>query len=421
MKKTCFVIMGFGVKTDFRSGRKLNLDKTYEHIIKPVFEELDFHCFRADEIKHSGVIDKHMFEHIVKADFVIADISTLNPNSIYELGIRHAVKKHTTLIIAEKKMQEYGYPFDVNHISIDSYEHLESDIGHSEVLRFRAHLKNKIQELIKKPEVDSPLYSLIPNLETPKFTEEEIEELLEEKEELKSVSELLEESEIARKEMKYEKAIELLNEARSIYPENEFIIQRLVSVIYKSEYPNKGSALFEAEKILAILKPEISNDPETLGLSGAINKRLYEEYNEVEYLHKSLRFYERGYNIRQDYYNGINYAFMSTISSLRRDNNFEAAADFGNGMIARKEVLKICKNLMAEKSFQERDLQEKAWVYLTLAEIYFANNELDLEQEQIKKASEFAKEGQFEFNSYYEQRNKLEIAIKEFKNKYPKK
>ena len=105
MKKTCFVIMGFGVKTDFRSGRKLNLDKTYEHIIKPVFEELDFHCFRADEIKHSGVIDKHMFEHIVKADFVIADISTLNPNSIYELGIRHAVKKHTTLIIAEKKMQ----------------------------------------------------------------------------------------------------------------------------------------------------------------------------------------------------------------------------------------------------------------------------------------------------------------------------
>ncbi|PKP44995.1 MAG: DUF4071 domain-containing protein [Bacteroidetes bacterium HGW-Bacteroidetes-12] len=413
--------MGFGVKTDFRSGRKLNLDKTYEHIIKPVFEGLDFHCFRADEIKHSGVIDKHMFEHIVKADFVIADISTLNPNSIYELGIRNAVKKHTTLIIAEKKMQEYGYPFDVNHISIDSYEHLESDIGHSEVLRFRAHLKNKIQELIKKPEVDSPLYSLIPNLETPKFTEEEIEELLEEKVELKSVSELLEESEIARKEMKYEKAIELLNEARSIYPENEFIIQRLVSVIYKSEHPNKGSALFEAEKILAILKPEISNDPETLGLSGAINKRLYEEYNDVEYLHKSLRFYERGYNIRQDYYNGINYAFMSTISSLKRDNNFEATADFGNGMIARKEVLKICENLINENSFKERDLQEKAWVYLTLAEIYFASDELDLEKEQIEKASEFAKEGQFEFNSYYEQRNKLEIAIKEFKNKYSKK
>lgn len=411
--------MGFGVKTDFRSGRKLDLDKTYEHIIKPVFQELNFHCFRADEIKHSGVIDKHMFEHIVKADFVIADISTLNPNSIYELGIRHAVKKHTTLIIAEKKMQEYGYPFDVNHISIDSYEHLESDIGHSEVIRFRAHLKNKIQELIKKPEIDSPLYSLIPNLETPKFTKEEVEDLIEEKHESKSVSELLEESEIARKELKYEKAIELLNEARSIYPENDFIIQRLASVIYKSEHPNKGTALFEAEKILSILKPDISNDPETLGLSGAINKRLYEEYNDVKYLHKSLRFYERGYNLRQDYYNGINYAFMCTLSSLTRDNVFEAKADFGNGMIARKEVLKICGNLINENSFKERDLQEKAWVYLTLAEIYFASGELDLENEQIEKASEFANEGQFEFDSYYKQRSKLEKAIVDFNKKYP--
>lgn len=413
--------MGFGVKTDFRSGRKLDLDKTYEHIIKPVFQELDFHCLRADEIKHSGVIDKHMFEHIIKSDFVIADISTLNPNSIYELGIRHAVKKHTTLVIAEKKMWEYGYPFDINHISIDSYEHLESDIGHSEVIRFRAYLKNKIQELIKKPEVDSPLYSLIPNLETPKFTEEEVQELIKDKPELKSVSELLEESEIARKERKYEKTIELLNEARSIYPENEFIIQRLTSVIYKSEYPDKGTALFEAEKILAILKPEISNDPETLGLSGAINKRLYEEYNDIEYLRKSLRSYERGYNIRQDYYNGINYAFMCTISSLTRDNVFEATADFGNGIIARKEVIKICQNLIKEKSFKERDLQEKAWVYLTLAESHFANDEFDLEKEHVENASKYAKEGEFEFDSYYKQRSKLEMALTEFNKKYPKK
>ena len=30
MKKTCFVIIGFGIKTDFETGRRLNLDRTFE-------------------------------------------------------------------------------------------------------------------------------------------------------------------------------------------------------------------------------------------------------------------------------------------------------------------------------------------------------------------------------------------------------
>lgn len=79
-QKTCFVIMGFGIKTDFRTGRDIDLDKTYKNIIKPVFDKLGFLCFRADDIKHSGVIDYHMYDNIIKADFVLADISTLNPN-----------------------------------------------------------------------------------------------------------------------------------------------------------------------------------------------------------------------------------------------------------------------------------------------------------------------------------------------------
>lgn len=49
--KTCFVIIGFGKKTDYQTGRVIDLDKTFEYIVKPVFEELDFFCFRASEIK----------------------------------------------------------------------------------------------------------------------------------------------------------------------------------------------------------------------------------------------------------------------------------------------------------------------------------------------------------------------------------
>jgi hypothetical protein len=56
-KKTCFVIMGFGEKTDYETGRVLNLDKSYKNIIKPAVEAAGLTCVRADEIRHSGIID----------------------------------------------------------------------------------------------------------------------------------------------------------------------------------------------------------------------------------------------------------------------------------------------------------------------------------------------------------------------------
>jgi len=56
-EKTCFVIMGFGPKTDFETGRVLDLDKSYKEMIKPAVEGAGLKCIRADEIRHSGVID----------------------------------------------------------------------------------------------------------------------------------------------------------------------------------------------------------------------------------------------------------------------------------------------------------------------------------------------------------------------------
>src|SRR5262245_47944050 len=83
-KKRCFVTMGFGVKTDYATGRNLDLNKTYRLLIKPVVEELGIECVRADEIIHSGSIDVPIFSELADADLVIADLSTTNANAIYE-------------------------------------------------------------------------------------------------------------------------------------------------------------------------------------------------------------------------------------------------------------------------------------------------------------------------------------------------
>src|SRR5271156_3757209 len=154
-KGTCFVVMGFGKKTDFQTGRVLDLNKSYQYMIKPAAEEAGLECIRADEIVHSGTIDVPMYRQLLTADVVIADLSTSNPNAFYELGVRHALRPYTTIIIAESKLI---YPFDVNHITIRQYEHMGDGIDYGEVLRFKGVLKDAITQIVQQqqPESDSP-------------------------------------------------------------------------------------------------------------------------------------------------------------------------------------------------------------------------------------------------------------------------
>ena len=72
-KPTCFVVMGFGKKTDFETGRTLDMDATYEAIIQPAVTGCGLRCIRADEVLHAGVIDVRMYEMLLRADLVIAE------------------------------------------------------------------------------------------------------------------------------------------------------------------------------------------------------------------------------------------------------------------------------------------------------------------------------------------------------------
>jgi tetratricopeptide (TPR) repeat protein len=413
MQKTCFVIIGFGKKTDYQTGRVIDLDKTFDYIIKPVFEDLGFLCFRASDIKHAGVIDVPMYESILKSDFVIADLSTLNPNVLYELGIRHSVKKNTTIIISEKELK---YPFDLSHILIEPYEHLGTAIDFGEVQRFREILKLKVIELSKNPKVDSPLYSLFPNLNVPKFTEQQIEEI---KESVKdssntSLTSLIEIAEGAKNRKEYDVAIKMLETAKELSRDNTLVIQRLALVTYKSEKPTPSEALLKAEQILKELNPSKTTDLETLGLSGAINKRLFEVLNKEEFLDKALWFYEKGFYIGEDYYNGINLAYLFNIKATSENNKFLAFANYGNAIRIRKKIIDICINIMEHKSWKERD--DKEWVSLTLAEAYFGIGDVENERKALLEAQSFLSE--FGKDSYSRQHVKLKDLIENFNSKF---
>jgi hypothetical protein len=174
-QKTCFVIMGFGKKKDHRTSRILDLDKTYKNIIRPAVEAAGLKCIRSDDIIRSGIIDSYMYQLLLDADIVVADLSTLNENALYELGIRHTLRRFSTVVIAESGIDTF--PFDINHIFIKQYQHLGDHLDYDEVIRFREELSKTISDVIRKepPELDSPVYTYLTNLEPPykKRTEKE--------------------------------------------------------------------------------------------------------------------------------------------------------------------------------------------------------------------------------------------------------
>jgi len=301
-RKTCFVVMGFGEKTDFYSTpqRVLNLNRTYENIIKPTVEDAGITCIRADEIIHSTVIDKPMYEQLLEADLVIADLSTSNANALYELGVRHALRPHTTIVISEKN---FSFPFDLGHLSILKYEHLGTDIGFGEVMRVRNELRKKIDGLVGQNAIDSPVFLFLPtlgavekaipdvaNAEAPR-TSESIAELMENfnqaKEVVKAPSDWLE-------------VVACLRVLKRLQPDDPYVIQQLALATYKSEQPDRLTALQRAKEILLPLAPEVSSDAETVGLWGAIHKRVWDVNGDRADLDRAIAAYERGFYLRRD-------------------------------------------------------------------------------------------------------------------------
>jgi hypothetical protein len=419
---------GFGKKTDFESGRTLDLDKSYKHIIKPAVEAAGLKCVRADEIVHSGLIDLPMYEQLLNADVVVADLSTSNKNAFYELGVRHALRPFTTVVIAEDGIKTF--PFDVNHVAVRQYHHLGEDIGYEEAMRFRKLLTQAIMEITEKnprPK-DSPVYTFLHELTPPAFVAVQAAAIsisnptgalnasTEEANNLSTGSGIdathsmwMEQIDEAQAKGDFVMAKRLLTVIRQIIktkapsrPEDPCIIQRLAFVTYKSEHPSKEAALIEARDLLAALNPETSNDTETLGLWGSVHKHLWEFSNDPMDLDRAVRACERGFYLRNDYYNGINLAYLLNVRAANAQDRAEAIADFVQARRVRKEVLSICEEWLAAPEVsgsystkEEAKVEHRRmlyWILATMGEAYLGLDDEIAAQKKLESAQSLAPE-----------------------------
>lgn len=437
--KRCFVIMGFGIKTDFATGRKLDLNKSYKLLIKPVVENKGIVCIRADEILHSGSIDYQMYKELYNADLVIADLSTANVNAFYELGIRHALRSRTTIVISEDK---YSYPFDLNHIKITSYTHLGEAIDYEEVERFRKVLGETIETVLNIDDPDSPVYSYLPDLNPPLFKtianlqNNFVKEILSEPEQTEegmvssnnisdnpTLGSLIEFGETALLKRKFAEAktfflsaIQILkSESNDDSNNDSYLIHRLAFATYKAKLPDTITSLNKAIQLLTKLDIERTNDTETVSLAGRIEKKLFENGQGDQHLANAIQFYQRGYFLLHNRYHGINLAFLfnkrvdTSIFNTREDK----IADMVFANRVRRQVLEMCekdwnviierKNRIALKSSRgdavnfsdynaADDIEQMFWIQVNKAECHFCLGEKDEFKFAIAQAKEIEHE-----------------------------
>src|SRR3954451_13980800 len=99
-----FVAMPYGIKEE------VDFNAVFRDLIKPALESAGLDVFRADEEMRAGNIRSDMFQELLLADLVVADLSINNANVWYELGVRHALRARGVIQIHCRREQ---MPFDV--------------------------------------------------------------------------------------------------------------------------------------------------------------------------------------------------------------------------------------------------------------------------------------------------------------------
>ncbi|HYY23857.1 MAG TPA: TRAFs-binding domain-containing protein [Candidatus Udaeobacter sp.] len=172
-------------------------------------------------------------------------------------------------------------------------------------------------------------------------------------------------------------------------PNEPHIAHRLALATYKAKLPTEIQALEQACDLLAGLDPVTSTDPETLGLLQAVHKRLWSLTQDRAHLEKAIWSSEKGFLLKNDYYNGINLAFLYNVRASI-SSGAEAIADFVMAQRTRRRVIDICEALLADAQTQNGakrlDSDATYWVLATLAEAWAGLGDEEKSQEYMTHA-----------------------------------
>lgn len=97
----CFVLIPFGRKS-ISTGAEIDFDAIYNNLIAPAIEEAGLEPIRTNYEAVGNIIHKPTYERFILCEYAIADLTTATANVFYEVGLRHAARPRSTVLLFAK-------------------------------------------------------------------------------------------------------------------------------------------------------------------------------------------------------------------------------------------------------------------------------------------------------------------------------
>ena len=335
----CFVLMPFGVKPD-GAGGVVDFDAVYDEILKPAVEAAGMEPLRADEEIDGGIIHKPMFERLILCKYAIADLTTANANVFYELGVRHAVRPHSTVLVFAEGMR---LPFDVAPLRAVPYE-LDGKGAPDSPDLARGVIEDRLHQA-RDPAVDSPVFELVEDFphvdhhKTDVFREmvrysTDVKKRLSEARKANDLASLrmIEQELSPLEDQEAGIAVDLLLSYRALEAWEEMVTMvdqirgpLTQSVLVREQLAfalNRLGDRARAESVLLDVLEERGPSSETLGLLGRVYKDRWEEARDAGdrvlargEIRKAIDAYRRGFEADwRDAYPGVNAVTLMEIA-----------------------------------------------------------------------------------------------------------
>jgi tetratricopeptide (TPR) repeat protein len=263
------------------------------------------------------------------------------------------------------------------------YRHLGEDIGYTEAQRKKDALVALIRSVMAKEDTDSPVFVHLAALGLKPMNQADLTTASQAaKSAAETLASILQGARAAADGGRHTEAAKEFRRALELqkatmkdpvaFAPDPFIVQQLAFATYKAEEPNPLDALHAAWDEIQQLSPDQSTDPETLGIAGAIQKRLFERLKQRKYLDKAIELYGRGFDLKRDYYNGENYALCLDLraTALERNSPDDATYDRLTARRVRSRIHDILVAAFEDHTTAER--RDYKWMLATMANVLYA-------------------------------------------------
>jgi tetratricopeptide (TPR) repeat protein len=427
--------MPFGEKCG-KDGSKIDFNRIYRELIAPSVEAAGLSAFRADEERRAGDIRADMFQELLLADLVVADLTIDNPNVWYELGVRHALRARGVVLICGGHATT---AFDVYTERKLRYGIANGGPDPATLEEDRANLTKMVRATMESwhGRKISPVYQLLPHLDEPEWKKlrlGNVQEFWEQHDqwerrvdlarkagEIGDILLLADEAPVAwfraeawirvgqslRKAGRYAFALEQLERGLAIKPNDRVALHEKGICLQRLAQANApGHTLDQARNHYNQALALHPNDPELLALLGRVEKDEWtrrcrdqsgtcsreEAKQDIAFLSRAIESYGQAYHRDPThYFSGIN---ALTLMSLR---------DHLTG--DKLHALEIVRMAGAVRfvAEAERSPTQKYWALATLADLEILTGTIDAVREAYGRAAAAAEGDWFALNSTREQ------------------